>query len=321
MRTLSFELPHPFYSEQVGIRYLSDSEAELTLFKALDEPWPSEFAVQTKWCADYLPSWPMEASQKSRNDSSDLFVHLDRQFDAPSKTLDPYPFVALDQVRKVISAIFELVVKEGHSFMTVRCLDSENVSAQVAIETEPDWLIRVDWTARCSPQGVPLLLISAFDHQRALELIGKKETTADEIENEAVRLFYSKIPDETVVNSFLLCSREAASLFRYILRLNSTKIKPSKSQIKDKISTENSPWIATFLAPRYSPRAPSAAEIGSATLMRSTRLKCAYCKRVQEKLTRCQGCGVSHYCSTECQQADLDDHLLVCGYLGRLSSR
>lgn len=316
MRTLSFDLPHPFYSDQIGVRYLNDAEIGLTLFKALDEPWPSEFTSRPEWSVDYLPPWPLDSSLTTKSGSTDLIVHLERQFDAPSKKLNPYPYPALDQVRQVITDIFNLVVGESHYFMTIRCLESEKVPAEVVMETEPDWLIRVDQAIVRSPQGVPMLLISAFDHQRALELIQKDDATVDEVESEAFRLFFNKIPDGTVVNSFLLCSREASNLFRCILRLNATKISPSRSQIENKITAENSPWLATFLSPRYSYRAPSVSDTLSTVKKRMSHLKCAYCKRVSEQLKCCQSCGVSHYCSTKCQQEDLDEHTVICDFLG-----
>ena len=118
--------------------------------------------------------------------------------------------------------------------------------------------------------------------------------------------------------SFLLCSPEASSLFRYILRLNATKIIPSESQIGREISMKYSPWFATYLSPRYSFRAPSAVEVSTFMEKRSSHFKCAYCKRFSERSTLCQNCCFSRYCSDECQQADVDEHVIVCDFLGNL---
>ena len=125
-------------------------------------------------------------------------------------------------------------------------------------------------------------------------------------------------------------TREEAEWFRYILRLNSTKILPSAWQSKNILLGEESPWIATFVSPLYvdsiSPFFPSIAaeEViktarinrpieGSTGAKEDEKVLCRLQEnRTKSKTLQCSRCRSVSYCSVECQRTDWARHKSLC---------
>jgi hypothetical protein len=72
---------------------------------------------------------------------------------------------------------------------------------------------------------------------------------ADFHKNDFFRVFPSWESDETL--TIKADSMELLKLLRFVLRSNSTKIKPTTWQKNHLPLEENSPWLATFISPLY----------------------------------------------------------------------
>jgi hypothetical protein len=255
---------------------------------------------------------------------NDLAIHLEQQFDSVQA---PPDLSSLNEIRHIIARLFNFVVKENKTFFTI-----EESRLEAGESSEPNWFLRVHLPIVSNENGHPMLMLSALDSNLAPKLIFKKKMTIKEAMDEFERNYLNEANQEAKpIPSLVTSSTETSQLFRFILRLNSTKI---GREIKEHgpISLwpfgENSPWLATFLSPCYSDRPRAISDIWS-ELLRKKEPKylggqkptekvpdqeyvCATCQRVTKMAKRCGRCKLLHYCDASCQKKDWVIHKQVC---------
>lgn len=225
---LSMTFPFPILVG--GIRatlHRKDHYITLVLKKAVLEPWPHEFqAEHSKWDADKLKLWA-EKEVKVENDNNGIsrpslasscmnssMVHLLCQFKfSQVQTPSLMEKTPLNLVRGTIRDIFQRFtsrIASRTNFVRV-CL--KGASAE-----NPDWYLRVHKPIRTSPQGSPMLMISAFDN-KLKESLETNEKASKLKGNNFSRVFPVLKPEETMAVE--MDSAESLQLLRYVLRLNS----------------------------------------------------------------------------------------------------
>ena len=173
-------------------------------------------------------------------------MHIETQFQIDylcaekllCKRADPS---ALDEVREIVQAIFY-----GHhrnSFSLFSIYDHVNPD-------EPVMHIRIQPPVRFSSLGSPLLLVSVIDHQLAERLITQGKLDPEVNQSDFHRLVTECVSREVcAIQTF---STEELDLFRYALRVNSTRMRRSAWQSKNLPRYEDNPWMPTFITPLYS---------------------------------------------------------------------
>ena len=299
-----------------------DRTIVLVLKKGLLEPWPCEFQSNksSKWVQHHLKPWE-EKDKDGKNSLNNLSFHLNRsQFDLSHLsslgfslgTRDP-----LTEVRGIIKSLFVDSAVGGHHTFRIQQKGSSPL-------TDHDWYFRAHPPVRTSPTGSPMLMLSAIDHRLAQNMENEGKLDGEKAANDFFRIMMEAGNDGFV--KITMGTREEAELFRYILRLNSTKILPSAWQSKNILLGEESPWIATFVSPLYvdsiSPFFPSIAaeEViktarinrpieGSTGAKEDEKVLCRLQEnRTKSKTLQCSRCRSVSYCSVECQRTDWARH-------------
>lgn len=314
IQPLSIGVPHPFDVESVAIVTVC-KEIQLILKKAILEPWPSQFTSPPE--CDFSCLLPLQTDNSEL--VSLLNIHLEQQFDSQKPLKD---FSALDHVRTLIAGIFELAIKENHSFITIRCTDTKGRLDDVQIlgDIEPNWYIRIHHPILFNRNRSPVLIISAFDRSLGLKQIDKGELSEEEIVADVKRIFFDHATG--ITPSLISSNPENSKLLRYILRLGSSQFSPTKWQKENLPLETNSPWMATFLSPCYSYRKSSISEIASQfvpalknpfanQLKNSEKIRCAFCN-LDTPNKRCARCKAVYYCCAECQRKHWRKHKMVC---------
>ncbi len=305
--------PHPVLVDNIRTTlHRQDRFIDLILTKALREPWPCEFRPieNSKLNVERLKPW-------EENKMNCLSIHLATQFKInffmnPSESMTS----ALNEVRDIIKTLFVGTTVHGHELFAIHRRDPSTTESSSSV----DWYIRAHLPIRTTQDGSPILLLSAVDNSLAkrlteLKKLGKEQSVAD-----FTRIFAKHASENTMTNIFMK-SDEEAQLWRYVLRLNSTKMVPSAWQKKNLPLGENSPWLATFVVPLYndSPIDQQGLENDSYAAMHNTARGigdekgcCASCKKVPQNLKRCGRCRAIEYCSVECQRAHWPRHKIVC---------
>ena len=287
IKPLTISISYPFAVDKIHASlHRRDRFIELTLKKALREPWPYEFQVKSKLDADDFQPWKEVKGLRS------LEFHLKSQinfFQHPSET-ETSP---LEGVRKMLFSIF------------LSCLQhSKDLNLRIQLKKPkeiPDlMLIRVHQPLLTSPGGSPTFILTVFDFHFVET---RKEFDSLTSEKDFKRIF----PDYNENNTqhdIVLNTLEEAQLFRYVLRVNSTKMMPSTWQRQNILLVENSPWLATFVSPLYldSPFYDEAM-VGK---------NCASCQLKAPKLLRCSRCLSVFYCNVACQRAHWAQHKSNC---------
>lgn len=254
-------------------------------------------------------------------------MHVDAQFSCDLLSLDkrlvcisnpPQIYTvsktALDEVREIIRAIFY-----GHyrlSFNLFAIYDHLQ-------SDEPVFHLRVQPPFRITPQGSPLLLISVIDHQLARQLIANGNLDSEENQFEFHRLITERV--SRPVCDIRASSMEEIDMFRYVLRLNSTRMRRGVWQSKNLPRGETSPWLPTFLSPLYVETIQD--DCVNMLCLNFKKLKsldppgtekkklpaCSTCFVKKIQLRTCTGCKIVTYCSVACQKANWTRHKLICG--------
>lgn len=94
----------------------------------------------------------------------------------------------LNGVRYIISALFELAMKHGDEFITIRRSTDRSWM--------PDLWLRVHLPVRCSARGSPILLLSAYDQQLATRLLSKKKLEEHRDESDLDRIYIDPMSNE-----------------------------------------------------------------------------------------------------------------------------
>ena len=313
IKPLTISLPYPFLVDHIHTTlHRKDRTIILVLKKGLLEPWSCEFQSNyiSKWIQHKLKPW----KGIDINSPNSLGIHLGTQFDLfklPQEELFP-----LNQVRNIIKSLFIYSAVNGLHTFRIRQKGSSPL-------TDHDWYVRAHPPVRTSPTGSPVLMLSAVDHRLAQNMENEGKLDGQKAADDFFRIMMEA--GNGFVNITMDTQKEA-ELFRFILRLNSTKVLPSAWQSKNILLGEDSPWIATFVSPLYvdsiSPAFPSVAgevvktPTRNRPIERSIGVKdkvcCAVCKKIPQNLKRCSRCRSVSYCSAECQRADWALHKSVC---------
>lgn len=295
MKPLTLSLPHPILVEQITSTLDSDGRSiDLILKKAVREPWPCEFQVnvQSKWIPDGLQPW----EEKKNCFSNSLKNHMLAQFEILRKTPHTAMAYAFRTIRETIESIFT------HSLNGCEYFHVQRVGSTGA----PEWYLRAHLPIRTSPNGSPMLFVSASDNRKWW--VDNKSSARGFIE------FFTKekstsriIKEHTVEERYIFHTVEELQLWRYILGLNSTKIEPTDWQKENVPLDENSAWLSTFISPLYLDSQIDQErydELTSASIKLDVDIPlvvvdkcCASCKKVQDHLKQCARCRNVLYCS------------------------
>lgn len=300
MNQLALSFPHPIIVNEISATlHRKDRLIDLVLKKALYEPWPCEFQTnQSKWVVDNFEPW------KDSTEMSSLGIHLGTQFKC-NVIRNPSLLEKsdLNQVRELIKSFFFSVTVGVSKLFSVQREDSTE---------DPDWYIKAHPPVRFSPNGSPILMLSVFDHR-----LGEKFASMGKLDAQKYAAHFFRILGKSNHFSAFRLSASEIQLFRYLLRLNSTKILPSIWQQKNLPLGENSPWLATFVSPLYDdcPMNDKTYPYCNFTLPSNQEINhscCASCKKTAQNLKRCGRCRTVVYCSVECQRSHWVQHKKVC---------
>lgn len=326
MKPLTLSISYPVIVEDIQgtIHHQEGRFINLVLKKALAEPWPCEYqsVYFKKWTPDRLKPW----EDGKRLDT--ISTHVDYQFNLLHRSYLQLKTTALNEIRGIVRAIFINASNYGRNLFGIQQKDSHKSST-------PDWFIRVHLPIRTSPLGDPILFVSAADQKLAVTLISQGKLDKSNLEENLFGIFAN-----TEIMTFWTYSLEEAQLWRYILRLNSTKVAPSTWQINNLSLGENSPWLATCIVPLYLDALinqdrgifnmpldtsnagpvnkkdfyyfslPSSDSISRINAPKKSC--CATCKAIGLKLRFCSRCRAISYCSVECQRAHWAQHKVCC---------
>ena len=225
---------------------------------------------------------------------------------------DPKPLPALDEVREIIRAIFYGHHNNSFQLMTVHGPENPD---------DPVFFIRIHPPVRFSPHGSPLLLVSVIDYPRLEELIGQGKVDREAFQADFHRLVTEGVSKEVCI--IRASSNEEINLFRYVLRVNSTKMRRSVWQSRNLPRGEDTPWISTFISPLYvesmtreclmlESRIPSRSTQSPLSDDPIFRKSCVSCYVTKVSLKSCSRCHRDFFCSISCQRNHWPVHKLKC---------
>ena len=314
---LNVELPWPVLVDGIKLSLIGpkNNTIQVKMKKCFSDPWPDEFgdSRSNKWDIDLMPPWKDMPSHGTLED------HIKAQFDCTDLFLTKKcikktdsPVWALNEVREIMRSIF--YSHHNNSFHLFAVHDHLNPD-EAALH------LRIHPPVRLSPNGSPLLLVSCFDHQLANRLISQGVLNAEQSETDFQRLVIQVFSGEICV--ITTTATEELNLLRYLLRVNSTRMRRSAWQSEnlprgEESPGEMSPWIATFISPLYT-------ELIANTCKQQTPFAqtkspfyqldakcCASCNVQKVPLKKCTRCRRVYYCSTSCQKKHWVIHKAHC---------
>lgn len=301
MKPLAITLPHPILPGTLeATLYKEDLFVNIAVEKALKELWPEDVfhGQQLRWDVDKLKPWTVADSLKFHIFSQFQSGH----FTEPEKDVD-----VLIGVRKAIRWLFYMVLEGRQRFRIRNQMEGRST----------EWFIRAHLPILTSPQGSPLLLLTAVDQRLAFRLVNQGKLNEDQLLDNFCRVFYDpEAADgrgEKEMATMWLRTAEEVYLFRYFLRLNFARIRASAWQRKNLPRDGLNPavFLATFLRPLY--RDEGVDEENMAGMPEKVEIKwCGLCFKTDPNLQGCARCKAVSYCSRECQKADWKKHKLTC---------
>ena len=289
---VNITLPYPVFVPSVNPIALprKGGVIEVVLKKALYDLWPDNIIDdRLRWNAEKL--LPL-------TDMDTLIAHLCCQYCLGRKPEADM----MTKVRHIIRGIFERVIGTGHERFQLKIEGSTD---------SPDWFIRAHPPVRMSPHdGSPILLLSALDHHLQERLQGEGKWDIGRAKKSFHRIFGHVPAEEKVV--IPIESTEMAQILRYILRLNSTKVRPTSWQNENLPRGKSpSPWLATFVRPLYLDAVDGMTPTSTSSAVIEIDY-CAKCKKKGGDLKLCGKCKAVSYCSFECRRADSSKHKSSC---------
>ena len=296
IKPLLLSFPYPFLVDNIKVSlHCEDRFISLVLKKAILEPWPCEFKNNSKWKPDSLQPW-----EEKKDLLGSTVSHLGQQFNfyhLQNRSL--MENTALNELRGNLSPL----LSSSTDFYCIQLKGSKQ---------NPDWFLRIHKPILTSPLNSPIVLLSAFYNQ----LTGKHKEKSDR--HKTAKDFFCIFPDykpeKTPIVTLEIDNKESLLLWRFILRLNSTKIEPSLWQKKYLPMGENSLCLSTFISPLYQDffMCKKIVDERIPSLIRPTQNCCAACKQITRNLKRCSRCHSTTYCSVECQRQHWILHKLLC---------
>ena len=292
---------------------------EIIVKKSVDDAFPGDYGGRSKWDINYLKPW----KQLARNEH--LRDHIEAQFECCPFLLSKRCLkgtksntTPLNEVREIIRAIFYGHYNNSFQLMAVHGVNNPD---------DPVFFIRIHPPVRFSPHGSPLLLVSVIDYPRLEELIGEGKVDREAFQSDFHRLVTEGVSKEVCI--IKASTNEELNLFRYVLRVNSTKMKRSAWQSMKLPRGNDHPWIPTFITPLYDETISNTCdglekEVSGANYrftFRSItsppwhphyRKSCAFCYAIKVQLKYCGRCQCIYYCSASCQKSHWSIHKLEC---------
>ncbi len=306
----------PMYVDFVQISNCqNDFATTLRMQKALREPFPREFD-HPKWPENCLKPWD------ERDDLNSIETHVDNQF--VSILHDPLLHKSpLNRIRGLIRCMFLNALTLSSEIFVIKWHDLAKDMSKILY---PAWYIRVHQPILTFSTGVPILVLSAMDFYRGYNLVTERKLHRDKFLGHMGRLYCPEGVDTDHTDIGTTYTREEMELFRYVLRLNSTKIEPNTWQINNLPFEEGyNVWLPTFISPLYLDSkidmdfintlkdvSESKVNDGEAAGQMKENSFCDLCKKVPQNLKRCSRCRAVFYCSPECQRADWAKHKASC---------
>ena len=291
----------------------SDKSIKIIAKKCVDDPWPGKFGGRSKWDINILKPWNdievhgfLHDHMEAQFECENLFYM--KRFTKLITTLSP-----LDEVREIIQAIFYSV--HNNSFQLFAIYGPGRNQAE-----DPTFFFRIHpTTVRLSPHGSPLLLVSVIDYPRLEELIVQGKIDREAFQSEYHRLVTERVSKEVCI--IQASTLEELSLLRYVLRVNSTKMRRSAWQSKNLPRGNDHPWIPSFISPLYTELINgTCASLDQENFSYSNplpgdrrhRKSCACCFVTKILLKKCSRCQSVFYCSTLCQRNHWSIHKFKC---------
>ena len=316
---LILQVPWPFLANEIRISLHKNkgkkNRLRLVLNKSLHDPWPKEFGGRSKWDINCFRPW------REIEEHGTLEMHIDAQFRCDHLFMEKRLYKkkkasALEEVCEIVRAIFY-----GHhrnSFFIFAVYD--HLSPE-----EPVMHLKIQPPVRFSPPGSPLLLVSVLDHQLARQLIADGKLDPEVHDSDFHRIITERVSRE--VCTIRLSSTEELNVFRYALRVNSTRMRRSAWQSKNLPRYEDNPWMPTFLSPLYSDNTngdcgtrflwqkdgkTSSIDIDGTTFEFTPLMICSTCCVKKVELKKCSRCKKISYCSLACQKKHWLTHKNDC---------
>ena len=317
-----FTLQFPWPIQTTGIESSLTSEKSIQIIakKCVDDPWPGEFGGRSKWDINNMKPW------KEMKSHGFLRDHFEAQFNCGHLSLmkrftkSAIPPSPLDEVREIFRAIFYGQFNNSFQLFAVHG-PGQNPN------DDPIFFFRIHPPVRNSPHGSPLLLVSVIDYQRLEELIGQGKVDREAFQSDYHRLVTEGVSKEVCI--IRASTMEELSLLRYILRVNSTKMRRSAWQSMKLPRGDDHPWIPTFISPLYT-------EMLDATCRKLDREKSATINPLPDdpryrkscasgfvtkiQLQWCSRCHCVFYCSISCQRNNWPMHKSRCVALSSRSN-
>ena len=308
---LSVTLPYPFFLDsQFTLTPCPKGDGkifQLVAYKALTHVWPEDVIDERfRWNVDKMPPW---------KDLVGLTHQISSQFSVKDmQNGPPFDDGDLTCIRFKLDEIFEHVAKKGHECFQMRILEPYcgcgDCKKGEICEGSTHWLFRAHPPVRISPQGTPILALTAFNLRLAEHLQKKGKLDRRQTAQKCAQVFGPLAALKTIQ----LCpSFEEGQLLRFILQVNSNKMQPlpwQKENVPLTLEGETSPWLATFVRPLYRDAKydqgvfyPDIVDVQ----------RCAKCKQdASYDVQICGRCKTTTYCSKECQRADATKHKSSC---------
>ena len=248
---LTFYVCWLIISDAIKVKLVAKSKKKkhvhLILKKSFNDPWPKEFGGRSKFDTDRLKHW------KDFESNGSIEEHMEAQFDCRSLNLERRFWKnpsssALNEVREIVRALFYGFCH--NSFYLFAVYDQK--------KTEPAFHLRAHPPVRFTPKGSPLLLVSVIDHRLAQQLITKGVLDREKYQSDVNEIIIQSdlhrinVPDiSREICSIRSSSTEELDLFRFSLRLNSTKMRRGAWQSKKIPRGDDSPWMTTYVTPLY----------------------------------------------------------------------
>ncbi len=322
VQPVTFSFPFPVLNDGIECTISLNQSFSVVVKKALFEPWPSDFNNPARWNVSELTPFPLFPF----GDQDCLIDHHTHEGQCTEETFLKYEeskilktklsLDTMEEVRGIIISFFTMAKGNYEAFSIFDNDNFDNELMQLLIHRP---IVK-------SPLGSPMLLLSVCDLELLRHYIANGNYSEDQAQKDHNRIF-GGASKKIIIFQHPMATKEATDILRYTLRLNSTKILPTKWQRERFPSTNYSPFMATFLAPLYldnqHPFDVSKFEMRKVGIsitiaesgipVKSGGNRCTGClKQSTGQLKRCSKCRVASYCSVECQRTDWKKHKLNC---------